>query len=345
MDPSQLQSDTDNDVHSLEQAGTVIESGAESAATANQGNVPQAGGAPAGFDSTPAAGAPPQPQRPSLLHRLWRKLNVYFLLFLLLLLIGIGMIVVFTLKTNKAAPVKTSGGNSQSLSQNTLQQLANSDVTVGTAKQTLNVASNAIFAGGVLIRSNLEVAGTVAIGGNLSLPGITVSGTSQLGQVNTSNLAVSGTANVQGLLTAKSGLNVSGASTFSGAISTTQITTGALQLNGTLDLTHHITAGGPSPTIAKGVAVGGGGSASLSGSDTSGSIVINTGNSPPAGCFATITFNAAFASIPHVVLTPIGASAAGLQYYVNRSATNMSICALNSAPASQTFGFDYMVLD
>jgi len=83
----------------------------------------------------------------------------------------------------------------------------------------------------------------------------------------------------------------------------------------------------------------------VSGSDTSGSIIINTGSAPPAGCFATITFSTPFASTPHVTITPIGSGAAGLEYYVNRSTTNFSVCALNAAPSSQTFGFDYMALD
>jgi hypothetical protein len=92
-------------------------------------------------------------------------------------------------------------------------------------------------------------------------------------------------------------------------------------------------------------AVGGGGTASLSGSDTSGSVTINTGGSPPAGCFATVTFSKVFASTPHVVLTPVGSAAAGLQYYVTRSTTGFAVCTASAAPAGQSFGFDYVALD
>lgn len=337
MDPTQLQTDASNDANSLESSGTVVEPASPNGAPSATGDVLSNGDL-----SQQSAPAPPAP-KPSG-HRLWQRVNVYVLLFVLLIIIASGVIAGFVIKDKKNAAPKSST-SSQGLSQSTLQQLANTDVTVGSSSQTLNVASNAVFAGSVLIRSNLDVAGTVAIGGNLTLPGITVSGSSQLGQVNATGIAVSGIETVQGVLTAKNGLNVSGNSTFSGSVSTAALVTSNLTISGNLNLTHHITAGGAIPSLAKGTAVGGGGSASVSGSDTSGTVIINTGSSPPAGCFATITFAQAFAATPHVVVTPIGSGAGGLQYYVDRSTTNFSICALNAAGATQTFGFDYIVLD
>jgi hypothetical protein len=83
----------------------------------------------------------------------------------------------------------------------------------------------------------------------------------------------------------------------------------------------------------------------LSGSDTAGSVAINTGSGPPVGCFATITFSESFPNTPHVVVTPIGTAAAGLDYYLTRSTTNFVICSTNSAAAGQSFGFDYVVMD
>jgi len=335
VDPTQLQTDTSNDANSLESSGTVVEPASTNGAPATDGSVLSNGD----LSQQPVPKPPKQGG-----HHVWQRVNVYVLLFILLLIIATGVIAAFVIKDKKAATPKSST-SSQGLSQSTLQQLANTDVSVGTSSQTLNVASNAVFAGSVLIRSNLDVAGTVAIGGNLTLPGITVSGASQLGQVNATGIAVSGVETVQGVLTAKNGLNVTGNSTFSGSVSAAALVTSNLTISGNLNLTHHITAGGAIPSLAKGTAVGGGGSASVSGSDTSGTVIINTGSSPPAGCFATITFSQAFSATPHVVITPIGSGAAGLQYYVNRSTTNFSICALNAADATQTFGFDYIVLD
>ncbi len=325
MDPSQLQSDADNDAHSLENADTVVESGS---APGNPANGPAA----------------PQPVKQSFIKRLWQRLNIYLLLFLLVVVIGIGIAVVMYMRSRTLEQAQDKV-TTQGLSQGALDQLANSDTTVGSPKQILNVASNAIFAGSVLLRSNLEVAGTIKVGGDLSLPGITVSGNSKLGEVQANSLAVGGPITVNGLLTAKSGLSVTGKSTVSGELSAAQLTTGSLQLNGDLKLTNHIIAGGPIPAIARGTALGGGGTASVSGSDTSGSIAMSTGNAPPAGCLMTLTFQRAFTNTPRIIVSPVGSSAAGLDYYVNRSTSNFSICTANAPPAGATFGFDYWAIE
>jgi len=162
-------------------------------------------------------------------------------------------------------------------------------------------------------------------------------------QANTLN--TSGGTTVNGVLTAKHGLSVTGASNFNGSVSATQITTGTLQLNGNLAVTHHITAGGSIPGISGGVALGSGGTNSLNGSDTSGSITLNTGSGTSAGCFVTVNFAQKFDNTPHVVVTPVGAAAAGLNFYVNRSTSSFSVCTTNPAAVGQTFGFDYMVFD
>ncbi len=338
MDPTQLQTDTSNDVHSLEGGGTSV--GGASADTQPTLSAPAAQ-----LSETPPAESGATPPKPPRQH-FWQRFNIYLLLFILLFVVAGGVAGGMLVKSNKVSNSnKNTTVATQSLSPGALKQLANTDVTVGSNQQTLNVASNAVFAGGVLVRSNLEVAGAVAIGGTLSLPGISVSGTSQLGQVSANGLSVSGVASVQGTLTAKNGLNVTGASTFNGSVSAASVVANTLTISGDLALTHHISAGGAIPSLAKGPAVGGGGSASVSGSDTSGTIIINTGTSPPAGCFATLTFAVAFAATPHVVVTPVSSGAAGLNYYINRSTTNMSVCAANAGPASQTFGFDYIVLD
>ena len=333
MDPSQLQSDTDNDVHSLEGTSTVVESG-------DQGDQP-----PSDVSNPPSTTPPEQSHKPSLLSRLWQKLNVYILLFVLLVLVAGGVMVVLFMKSRKANTNAQGTISSQNLSTSTLKQLSDSNVTIGDSKQVLNVASNAIFAGSLLVRTDLEVAGSLKVGGQLSLPGITVSGASKFGQVQADSLAIAGATSIQGVLTAKHGLSVTGEGTFTGDVTAPQISTGSLVLNGDLTLTHHVTAGGPIPALSKGTALGSGGTASVSGSDTAGSITINTGSGAAAGCFATITFTKAFSNTPHVVMTPISSGAATLSYYVNRSTSNMSICAVSPPPSGQTFGFDYIALD
>ena len=114
--------------------------------------------------------------------------------------------------------------------------------------------------------------------------------------------------------------------------------------NAILQIPNHLSFTGPSPsrTINAGV-LGAGGSASVNGSDTNGTININTGSNPSAGCFARINFQQAFPGQPHVIVSPVGAAAGQTQYYVDRNNTGFSICTNNPAPANQVFAFDYFV--
>ena len=102
--------------------------------------------------------------------------------------------------------------------------------------------------------------------------------------------------------------------------------------------------GGGTPGKTDGTALGGGGTASISGTDTAGTVNINTGGGTVAGCFVTIGFTQNFSS-PHVVITPVGSAAAGINYYINRTNSGFSICTTNAAPVGQSFAFDYVVID
>ncbi len=339
MDPSKLQSDPDNDVHSLEGADTVMETGKGGQAADAQNEATDVT-----TDATHGA-TPEKSAKPPIIKRIWQKFNVYLLLFALVIVIAVGVTIAMFIKNKNATTTSKDVINAQSLSDAALKQLSNTSVNIGSSKQVLNVESNSIFAGAVLVRSDLEVAGTIKVGGDLQLPGITVSGTSRFSQLQADNIAIGGSATIQGVFTARNGISVTGNSTFNGNLSATQISTNTLLLNGDLQLTHHLTAGGPIPGLNKGTALGSGGTASVSGSDTSGSITINIGGGPGAGCFATVVFSSKFNGTPHVNVTPIGSGAAALDYYVNRSTSDFSICTANPAPSGQTFGFDYIVLD
>lgn len=279
----------------------------------------------------------------SLVQRITSKLNVYLLLFLFLIVLAGGIILVTYLASKKTekSTVKT-----QSLSQDTLKQLATTDVTVGQPKQILSVQSNAVFAGKVLIRESLEVAGPIQVGGSLSVPGITVSGNSVFEQLQVNkNLSVQGDTSVQGQLAVQKGLSVVGSATFGGSISAPALAVNSLQLNGNLTLTKHIVIGGATPGRDNGPALGGGGTVAVSGSDTAGSININTGSSPAAGCFVTVNFSLKYNATPNVIVTPIGSSAALVGYYVNRSTSSFSVCAANNPSANASFGFDYFIVE
>lgn len=271
-----------------------------------------------------------------------RRINIYLLLFILLVVLAVAIITVSYLYYRSNQGTKTV--KQQSLSQDSLNQLANSSVTVGNSKQVLNVQSNAVFAGKVLVQDSLEIAGGLKVGGNMALNGVKVSGNSVFDDVQISqNLAVTGNASVQGQLQVQKNLNVNGGGTFIGTVSAGRVTTSSLQLSGDLGVTRHIVVGGATPGRSNGTALGGGGTSSVSGSDTGGSITINTGSSPGAGCFITVNFTTKFNNTPHVIVTPISSVAAGLAFYVNRSATSFSVCTASPAPAAQSFGFDYII--
>lgn len=279
----------------------------------------------------------------SFAQRIVRRINVYLLVFILLLIVA-GAIVLITYLASKKTSTNTV--KTQSLSSDTLKQLATSDVTVGQPKQVLSVQSNAVFAGKVLIRDSLEVAGPIQVGGSINVPGITVSGNSIFEQIQVNkSLSVQGDTTLQGQLTIQKGLTVASGGSFGGAVTAPALTVNTLQMNGSLTLTKHIIIGGATPTRDTGPALGGGGTVAVSGSDAAGSININTGAGPAAGCFVTVNFTQKYNTTPNVLITPIGSSAALVGYYVNRTTGSFSICAANTPPANASFGYDYFIVE
>lgn len=346
MDDNKTPDENENGLESLENPTTEVEPAAAPAPEPSTSTLESTPPPAPGDANAPSPSSPKPPKRP-LLKRLGERfpsVNVYMLIFVLVLVVAavVGALAFLQSKRNNTS----FNISSQTLDQKALEQLANSDATIGSSSQVLNVQSSAIFAGKVLIRDTLEVAGGLQIGGNLSLAGVTVSGSSSFGQVQVSkNLTVIGDTALQGVLTVQKSLNVSGGGTFSGPLSAPQLTVTSLQLNGDLLLNHHLTAGGANPSRSNGSALGSGGTSSVSGSDTSGSISINTGSGASAGCFITVSFASRFNSTPRVLLTPVGSGAASINYYVNRSTSSFSVCAANTPPSNSSFAFDYFILD
>jgi len=293
--------------------------------------------------TTTASTDDPNAKKLSPIKKFFRKVNLYFLIFILLVVVAAAVTVVNYLNSTKPAP--TVDIATQGLTEEALKQLNNSDATVGGASQTLTIQGNTIIGGQTLMRGNLNVAGNFQSGGSIQGPSLTISGASNLGEAQINSLQVATNTAVQGSTTLRD-LNVSGTSSFSGAMTASQITTSKLVMSGNaiLQIPNHISFTGPSPsrTINAGV-LGNGGSASVNGSDTNGTININTGNNPSAGCFARINFQQAFPGQPHVIISPIGAAAGQTQYYVDRNNSGFSVCTNNAAPANQVFGFSYFV--
>ena len=287
----------------------------------------------------------PNAKKLSPIKKFFRKVNLYFLIFILLVVVAAAVTVVNYLNSTKPAP--TVDIATQGLTEDALKQLSNTDATVGGASQTLTIQGNAVISGQTLMRGNLNVAGNFQSGGAIQGPKLTISGDSNLGSTQINSLQVATNTAVQGTTTLRD-LNVSGASSFSGGLTASQITTSKLVMSGNaiLQIPNHLSFTGPSPSrTINAVVLGNGGSASVNGSDTNGTININSGNNPSPGCFARINFQQAFTgpNPPHVIVSPVGAAAGQTQYYVDRNNTGFSICTNNAAPANQTFAFDYFV--
>lgn len=275
--------------------------------------------------------------------RFFKKVNVYFLLFVVLLVVA-GAITVVNYINSQKVPTEAAI-NSQSLSEEALKQLANNDATVGNTSQTLTIQGNAVIAGQTLTRGNLNVAGNIQAGGSIQAPTLTISGSTNLGDTQINNLQIGTNLAVQGNTTMRD-LSVAGTSTFSGAVTASQITVTRLILNGnaTLEVPNHIRFSGSAPNRTYNNAIlGNGGSTSISGSDTAGTINVNSGNNPSAGCYMRVIFQRQFTSTPHVIISPVGQAAGQTQYYVERDTSGFNLCSASAPPANKSFGFDYFV--
>lgn len=278
----------------------------------------------------------------SPLKRFFRRVNVYFLGFLLIVIVATVIAVVTYLNSQKAPPEVAIAN--QSLNEETLRELANTDASVGSNSQTLTIQGNAVIAGQTLMRGNLNIAGNLQTGGTIQAPSLTISGESNLGTAQINTLQVASDVAIEGTTTMRD-ISVSGGANFSGSVTASQITTSRLVLSGnaTLEIPNHISFTGPAPSRTLGGGIGNGGSASISGSDTSGTVNIGTGNNPSAGCLVRVGFQQAFPSQPRVMISPVNPAAGRTQYYVERDTSGFSICAASPAPANQRFAYDYFV--
>jgi cytoskeletal protein CcmA (bactofilin family) len=213
--------------------------------------------------------------------------NIYFILFVVVVVIAAGTIYYAVSMANKTA--KPVSKKTQSLTSDQIAQLKGTTTVVGDTKSTLDVQSNAVFEGQVLVRNDLSTAGDLKVGGNLAIKDLTVNGVGSFNTLNVSGAAtLAGSTSIQGDLSIQKGLSVSGAGSFS-SLNVGQLSVSSLVINGDFNIPRHIT--------------------------------------------------------PHVIVTPIGSSAASVKYYVNRDSTGFSIGCVSAPPAGSTFAFDYFIVD
>ena len=79
--------------------------------------------------------------------------------------------------------------------------------------------------------------------------------------------------------------------------------------------------------------------------DVAGFINITTSGTPAAGAQATVTFNAAYATAPIVVLTAANGAGAGIGAYVTRTTTTFTVNFIGVPAASTSYQFFYQVIE
>jgi hypothetical protein len=293
---------------------------------------------------TAAAANAPKPKKKGI-KKILGFFNIYLLSFILLLIVGGAVFGVFYLNSKKAP--KAPEIAVEDLSEESLNSIASQgEASIGSSDLLLNIQSNAVFNGQILAKGDVNIAGELRLGKQLAVPNLTVSGSSNLGTAQVNQLQVANSMTVQGALTVQQGLNVGGAATL-GAVTASKVTTSSLTLSGTgaLELNNHIIVNGPNPSRSTGGAVGSGGSASVSGSDTAGKVNINTGQGTAPGCFITVNFVQRFNTVPNVIISPLTGGAAITDYYASATNTNFSVCTATAAPTGSTLDFSYLIIE
>jgi len=270
--------------------------------------------------------------------------NLYLLGFgLLLAVAGFVTFVAMTSDNTQQAGLSIDGNE---LSQDALDELLKTDTSIGDVKETLTVEANAIFKGKVLVKDSLDVAGTLNVGGTLALSGLSVSGNTSLQDAGLSgSLSVSGNTNITGTTTIESNLTVAGDVSIGGSLSAASLNVETIQFTNDLRILRHIDTGGSTPSASRGSAIGGAGSVSISGTDTAGTVTINTSGGVSSGALININFANAYSRTPHVIISPVGSTSAVLDYYVTRTSTGFSVSSAGNPSPSTTYVFDYWVAE
>jgi len=302
--------------------------------------------APAAPDKDGASQAPAgsSPSNVSPAKKLLGFSRLYLIMFGMVVIIAALAVVISMNMAKQKSSTKTTKATSLTGSQ--LAQIQGNTTLVGDPKQTLDIQGNAIFEGQGLFRGDLSAAQALKVGGAISGASINIGGTANFSQLQISKtLSVSGDLTVSGGLNVAKNLSVAGTGSFTGALSASSLTVSTITINSDITVSHHILTNGSIPGVSAGTAVGTGGTVSINGSDTAGTINVNVGSSPPAGNLANVSFAGKFARIPHVVVTPIGSSAAGLQFYVTRTASGFTLATASPPAAGSSFSFDYIVIE
>ena len=256
----------------------------------------------------------------------------------------------FIAHNTKVQSTKTATPEVKTLTPDELNKLSTLGANLGTSNQLLTIGATAQFNNNVIISKDLSLNGKLNANGPVTLKSLTISGNdSSVGGLSVGgDLGVTGATTLQKgatigqLLSLTGNLAVAGTANF-GAVSASTITVRTLSLSGPLAIAH-LSTQGALPSSSSGSAIGSGGTTSISGNDTTGTVNMNIGSGSNGGIIMNITFRTAYTANVHVLLTPLTGAAASAPVYVTRTANGFQL-RIDSPVSSGTFlSYDYFVI-
>ncbi len=286
------------------------------------------------------------------LNRMRRVLFNPYLIGLVVLMIVGGAVAYYAFDLRQdSVSIDGSDFESSTIDEEDFARLAADQAEIDSTNQTLNVTANSVFNGTMLVRSSLDVQGQLRVGEELALNELAVAGQAAINNLDIANdLNVQGSTqfnepvNIQDSLTIDGGITVSGSGSFSGNLSANTIEASNLSFSGNLTMSGRIITGGAQTSAGSGGAVGAGGTVSVSGNDTAGTVNVNTGSGTSSGTLVTVQFGEGYSQTPRVNITPVGAPAGGIDWYVTRNNNGFSIGTSSPPPSGSNFSFDYFVV-
>lgn len=248
------------------------------------------------------------------------------------------------------------------LSSDTLNSLGVNKTAVGNEGAKLTVGPDSTFNGTVTIGKNVSIGGDLQLNskfttnqaniaalqaGDTSLGKVTVNGdVSADSLLLRKDLTVPGATHLNGavtvaqLLTVNNNVNVVGSLAVGGSLSVHNFQASSLTSDTTLTIGGHVVTRGGVPTVSAGGGLGQSGTATISGSDTSGGISLGVGVGSTGGLLCSVKFSQQYASTPHVVVTPVGGP---ISVYINRNASGFEVYASGVVGAGG-YALDYIVM-
>lgn len=272
-------------------------------------------------------------------------------------------IIFFVMKGQQDKAASTATQSEVTLSSATLDKLGVNRNPVGDLGVELVVAPNSRFNGKMTIGGDVSIAGQLKLNSKFSAADASLTnleaGNTSLGQLNVNgdgtvssfnlrkDLSVVGLTRLQGavtigqLLTVNNSVNIAGNLAVGGTLSARSFQASSLISDTTLTVGGHFVTRGLAPGVGPGPALGANGTVSISGNDASGTVATNIGTGGGGGILAQVAFRNQYGTMPHVVVTAIGAGVGSV--YVIRSASGFSI-GVNGALAPGGYAFDYVVM-